>query len=473
MVVCCFTPPWSAYSTPALSFIATKPYPDMLWLHMLFNKALSYINSLGCLGIRFGLSNVNKVLGLLDNPEKNFRSVHIAGTNGKGSVAVMTGSILEEAGFKTGLYTSPHLIDLSERIKVNGRRISKRDVARLTGTVRNASGRLSLELTYFEFLTVVAFLYFALKEVDIVVLETGMGGRLDATNVIKNPLVSVITNIDYEHMDYLGNSLKSIAREKAGIIKKNGTVITATKDKEALEVIKDVCRKKDGKLFCAGRDLDTSISSVNNRFQEFDYQGISNNYKGLKIRLRGEHQVQNAALAVGAVEVLGLRNINVSETHIRKGLAGASWPGRLDFIKLNAGGKRIRVILDGAHNPSGIESLKEFLSGGSITYDDLILVFGALSDKDVQLMTSGIVPLADRVIAVSPQVKRALSRTTLKKEILKYKNTSDVFTARTVGEGVRKAVEMAFSNSLICVSGSLYVVGKAIEILECYETNRL
>ncbi len=433
---------------------------------MTYKQALDYINSLECLGIRFGLSNVKKVSGFLGKPEKSFRSIHIAGTNGKGSVAVMLDNVLREAGFITGLYTSPHLIDLTERIQVNGRRISKRELARLAGTVRGAVKKLSLKLTYFEFLTVIAFLFFALKEVDIAVLETGMGGRLDATNVIENPLVSVITNIDYEHMDYLGSTLESIAGEKAGIIKKKGTVVTGVRNGRALEVIKKVCKEKEAKLFCAGKDISARILRTDNGFQEFSYKGIYSAYGGLRIKLRGEHQVWNTALAVGAIEVLRSKEVPVSEESIRKGLAGSAWPGRLELLKIKAGGKRVRIILDGAHNPSGIVSLGDFLRGKYICYDDLILVFGSLEDKDFKLMASGIVPLADRVVIVSPKVKRALNRSMLRDEVLKYARGNNVYDSRTVSEGLRKAIELSGSKSLVCIAGSLYVIGEAKRALK-------
>ena len=430
---------------------------------MTYKNALEYINSLESLGIIFGLSNILKVLKHSGNPEKSLKFIHIAGTNGKGSVAAMVSSVLKEASFKVGLYTSPHLVELAERIQLNGRKIPSGALADITGRVKGLVESLCVKLTYFEFVTVVAFIYFAREKTDIVVLETGMGGRLDATNVIKTPLVSVITNIDFEHTEYLGKTLKSITGEKAGIIKKNSAVITGVAIAEALNVIVDACRKKNSRLFCLGRDISTDTVKAGSRFQEFNYNGIFSNYRGLKLQLRGKHQVQNAALSVAAIEALRLKGVHIKEKHIRRGIYKAKWPGRLELVRLKHSGREVRIILDGAHNSAGIFSLREFLLGKTLAYNRLILVLGILADKDYKMMISAIVPLADRVILVAPKTTRALDRPSLKREAMKYIDDKKICIERTVVSGISRAIDIYKTNNLICVAGSLYVIGEAMK----------
>ena len=261
-----------------------------------FNPS-EYLTGLNVDTMHFGLKAITELMSRLGNPQNSYKTILIAGTNGKGSTAAMTASILCSAGYKVGLYTSPHLIDVRERIVVNGKKISLREFNRFIAYVKSI---IKQPMTYFEFITAVAFIYFQRQKVDIAVLEVGLGGRLDATNVCK-PLVSVITNIAFDHTEYLGNTLESITREKAGIIKQNGICVTAAKQKKVLEILENVCLHRRAKLYCQERD----IKLKKQKDGLFTYRGFNRNLKNLTIPLRGEHQLSNAALALAAVELCG------------------------------------------------------------------------------------------------------------------------------------------------------------------------
>ena len=443
---------------------------------MTYPQVLDCLSGLEHLGIKFGLSNIRKVLKAIGIYGEKFRIIHITGTNGKGSVAIFLSSILREAGFRVGLYTSPHLVDFRERIQVNGKYISKRNVAELFSQLlfltRSHHPEFSLQPTYFEIITALALQYFSQANVDIAILEVGMGGRLDATNVFRHSLVSIITNVNHEHTEYLGKKISDIAREKAGIIKKNGIVITGVKQKRALEIIEAICQKKKARLFRLGKDIKVrqitkkGDSTNFSDFQEFNYQGIFYDLRDLRIRLLGRHQIENAALALGAIEGLRLRGLRVAESHLRKGLEKATWPGRLEVLNcVNRKGDNCKLVLDGAHNPSAMRCLKNALLQGVVPHGNLILVLGILKDKDVKKMVAEIVPLCQEVVVASPRTERGLDRNLLAKEVMKYLPPSRVSVEDGVGEALMKAVEIARRNDLICITGSLYTVGEARSVL--------
>ena len=265
---------------------------------MTYRETLAYLSGLNSLGIRFGLDPIRSLLGRLNDPQGSFPSVLIAGTNGKGSVAAMTAAILSTAGFRTGLYTSPDLIDVRERIRIDGRMISREETASCVDEVQS---RIREEVSYFEFLTAMAFLHFQKKKADIAVLEVGLGGRLDATNVVI-PLVSVITNISLEHREYLGNTLEQIAREKGGIIKEGGICLTAARQKPVIETLEGICRERGASLYRVGKEIRTIV----HRDGTFSYRGIGRSQERLVCPLIGRHQISNAALALGAVELIGM-----------------------------------------------------------------------------------------------------------------------------------------------------------------------
>ena len=444
---------------------------------MTYQQVLDYLSGSERLGIKFGLSNIRKLLRATGIWDEKFQIIHITGTNGKGSVAIFLSSIFKEAGFRVGLYTSPHLVDFRERIQVDGRYISKRRVTELLSQLlfltRTPRRELSLKPTYFEIMTTLALQYFSQVNVEIAILEVGMGGRLDATNVFKNSLVSIITNVNYEHTEYLGKKISDISREKAGIIKRNGIVITGVKQRRALEVIEGVCQKKKARLFLLGKDFKAQPVDQRRKagdfcdFQRFNYQGFFDSFRDLKIKLLGRHQIENAALALGAIEGLKLRGIQVAEKHLRKGLEKATWPGRLEVLNcVNPKGEDRRIVLDGAHNPAATRCLRNALLEGVIPYRRIILVLGILKDKDVKRMVAEIVPLCKEVVVTSPRTERALDKNLLRKEVLNYLPSNRVRIGDGVGGALQSALEIANSDDLICVTGSLYTVGEAKSALK-------
>jgi len=422
-----------------------------------YHQCLEELFALGRFGIKLELDTVAGILERLGSPEKTFYTVHIAGTNGKGSIASTIASILKSTGVATGLYTSPHLIKFNERFAINGVQVSDDEIVDAYMAVK-AVDTGERKATYFELTTTMAFYLFALKKVTWAVIETGMGGRLDATNVL-NPALSIITNLSIEHTDYLGNTLEEIAGEKAGIIKPGVPVITGVSQPEALAVIKATAQKQGAPLYVMGDDFSTT--AVNDKpSSPFDYQGISLSLKGLETPLPGAHQIQNAALALGACELLctpGTTNPQppaITPETIRQGLAATQWPGRLEYILHDP-----HVILDGAHNLHAAENLARFLKEeGKAPH--LTLVIGVLDDKPYRKMLEYLVPTAHRIIFTRPKINRNLDP-----EILR-ENSRDLTQVETtviddVGEAVIHAIDTAPPEGTVCVAGSLYVVGEA------------
>ena len=348
---------------------------------------LKYLQSLEKFGIHLGLDRINFLLQKLGNPQFKFKSIHVAGTNGKGSTCAMMASILKEAGYKVGLYTSPHLFDYAERIKINGKDISKKKISEGIRRVRKAAEGMREKPTIFETLTAVAFWFFAKEKVDYAVVEVGMGGRLDATNVI-TPLVSVITNIDYEHTEVLGKSLSRIAREKTGIIKPGVPVVTTETKAEPIRVMKAVAEKNGSVLIAVSGKL-SAVSS----------------------NLIGTHQKLNAACAVAALRLAGIK---VSKTAIATGLQKVQWPARFQVIS-----RKPLTIIDGAHNPAGIEvltkSLKSLFPGKRFSF-----VIGVQKDKNARAMLSRLKPLAKKIIITCSSHQRA-AKTVAGKRAVKLK----------------------------------------------------
>ena len=408
----------------------------------------TYLSSLNVDSMRFGLEAITELLLRLGNPQNSYKTILIAGTNGKGSTAAMTASILHSAGYKVGLYTSPHLIDVRERIVVSGRKITKKDFSQ---TVADVRGKLKQSVTYFEFLTAVAFLYFQHRQVDIVVLEVGLGGRLDATNVCK-PFVSVITNIGFDHMAYLGNSLAAIAREKAGIIKRRGVCITAAKQKQVLEVLKNVCLDRRAKLYCLGSD----IKIKRQKDGLLIYHGLQRNLKNLPIPLKGNHQCSNAALALAVIEMCGKNGFFVDDEAICRGLANTQWDARLEILQ-----KDPLFLLDGAHNPAGVRVLCQALKK-LFSYHRLIFVFGALEDKDYREMLRIIAPLCSKIILTQLKAGRAVPVDNM--ACVFRKMGYSVIVTENVGKAIERAQAIAKRQDLICAAGSLYLAGEVKQI---------
>lgn len=409
-----------------------------------YPASLQYLYGLEKSGIILGLDNISWLLGLLENPEQGFSSIHVGGTNGKGSVVSMLAEILKNTGYRTGMYTSPHLVDFTERIRVNGEHIRDQEVVELTDRIKGLASQSKdpHQFSFFDFTTAMAFLYFKEKMVDWAVVEVGMGGRLDSTNAI-HPTVSVITNVALDHREYLGENIRQIAAEKAGIIKAGVPVVTGTSG-EALQVIKEKAGDKS-RVFVLGQDF---------WYEKRDDQCIS--YHGLQwelarvtIGLPGDHQLSNAAIALCTAELLSRLGTDLPQDTIRAALSAVEWPGRLEMAAQNP-----PVLLDAAHNPHGAQSLAAFLK---THYADkrIILVFGVMMDKDWKEILNLLSPLASDIIVTRPAIERAAPPELLALSVPGATVAGDVKSALSMAR--KRAVE----GDIIVVTGSLYTVGEA------------
>ncbi len=403
---------------------------------------IAYLDSLHSRGIRPGLGPVRRVLERLGNPQERYKSILVAGTNGKGSIASTLAAILEAAGYRVGLYTSPHLVDFRERIRVDGAMIPEETLRTRIRKVRRADHE---GVTYFEFASALAFLHFALCRVDMAVLEVGMGGRLDATNVVR-PELSIISNIAMDHAEYLGPHLEDIAREKAGIIRRGSVCVTAAKQAPVLAVIEKACIQRKTRLLRLGREIRVRAT----RGGLIDIRGPAIELNNISLALQGAHQRDNAACALAALGVLREKGFSIGEQAIRRGLAIVRWEGRLEVV-----GEHPTVLLDGAHNAAGAAALKRALR--EFTYRRLVLVLGILADKDYRAMIRRLAPLAYKLIVTRPPEGRALEADVLAAESLRWNRSVEV--VENPLEAVQRARAAAGEDDLICVAGSLYLVG--------------
>ncbi len=418
---------------------------------MTYKESLSYLKSLNPSGIRLGLEPIVSLLGRMGNPQESFPSVIVAGTNGKGSVAAILASILTAAGFKTGLYTSPDLVDFRERIRIDGEMISPKEVV---DCLHDVKSHVTETVSYFEFITAMAFSHFTRRKIDIAVLEVGLGGRLDATNVV-NPLVSVITNISREHEEYLGNSLAKIAFEKGGVIKEGGVCVTAASQKPVLSVLADICQKKNARLFRLGNDFTTRKG----KDAVFSYRGLQRNFSSLRSPFTGIHQIANAALALAAMEVIssaGAR-FSVSDEAVIKGLRAAQWEGRLEVL-----GRSPLFIVDGAHNPAGVATLARALEN-DFTYRKLVLIFGVMGDKNYRMMAKRLFPLADRIVLTRPPSERSLAPQVLAALASEFNDKVEILEEPE--DALNRSFFLAGEDDAICAAGSLYLVGEMKRVL--------
>lgn len=425
---------------------------------MTYDEAIQYLYGLQMFGVKLGLQNMARLLDALDHPEERFPSVLIGGTNGKGSTAAFLASILQAQGYKVGLYTSPHLLDFTERILINGAPIAQEEVAALADELRPVISSVfsTPHPTFFEVSTAMAFLHFARCGVDYAVVEVGLGGRFDATNVL-TPEVAIVTNVSLEHQEYLGRTLEKIAFQKAGIIKEGGKVVTAAEEPEALAVLEQVAREKAASLFRIQERFRWTIRRSDLEGQIFDLFGEEASYNGLEIKLLGKHQVTNAATALLAAETLGRRP---SQEAIAEGLKRAWWPGRLQIM-----GREPLLILDGAHNPAGAKALAAFVRE-HLASRRLILLFGVLKEKDWEGMLSELGPLASVVVLTRPESERAADPhdlTTAERYCPKIEIQEEV------AEALDLAQEAASPEDAILVTGSLFTVAAALKALGCTE----
>jgi len=412
-------------------------------------------------GGKLGLSRVVRLLQLMGNPEKKFKSVIVGGTNGKGSTVAIIFSILREAGYKVGMFTKPHLSSFTERIIVNNKRIDEESVVKIIEEIRNKIEIMKKDLafehpTFFEVVIALTFRYFEQQKVDFAVLEVGMGGRLDATNVV-DPLVSVITNVSLEHTKILGDTVLKIANEKAGIIKQNGILITATEDDEVFSLFKKICEEKKSKIYRVGQDITFEKLNPDISGQNFKVKSIFNDYENLYILLLGDHQLVNACCAIAAVECLRFNDIIILPDIIEKGLRTVKWPGRLEIIQ-----EKPLVVLDSAKDPLAMRKLKDAVQK-NFKYKKLILVISISSDKDIHSMLSEIVPISDFVILTRHKVmKRAANPELLSLMVEEY--SKDFIVIDNVKDAVREALSRANKKDMILVTGSLFTVGEAREL---------
>jgi dihydrofolate synthase/folylpolyglutamate synthase len=415
-----------------------------------YQRSLDYLYGLEKFGMIFGLTKVEEILEAVGNPHREIQAIHIGGTNGKGSTAAIIASILRKEGYRVGLYTSPHLIRFTERMKVNEKEIEKEEVASLTEWMRERieTAGVAPPFTFFDFTTAMAFLYFKQKMVDLAVLEVGLGGRLDSTNVI-DPLLSIITNIGKDHQDVLGKGILRIAREKAGIIKESRPLITAATQPQVLRLFSKICREKKAPFFRVGKEFRYVLAGEGS----FSYEGLYRKLWGLSLNLRGSHQMINATTALGAMEILDDLGYRVSNDAMTEGLKEVDWPGRLEVVCSSP-----RVLLDGAHNPDGALSLKESLEK-DFEYHHLVLLIGIMKDKDVHSILHSLSPLADRIILTRPGTDRAASPALLRKALGRNGKKAEVI------EDFRKAIDRGLSlageEDILCITGSLYTVGEA------------
>jgi len=409
-----------------------------------YTQTLEYIHSVKWQGSKPGLERTRELLGKLGNPEKSLRFVHIAGTNGKGSTAACIAAVLQEAGYRTGLYTSPYILRFNERMQVDGVHISDSELVRMTDEIRPYADAMADAPTEFELITALAMKHFLYKGCDIVVLEVGMGGELDSTNVIETPEVAVIAAIGYDHVKELGPTIEDIARAKSGIIKEGGDVVIY--GGAAQGVIEDAAARRGARL------RKTDFTRISN--ERFSLGGISfgfTPYGEIRLPLIGSYQPKNAALAITALEVLREKGYRIGDADIKAGLALVRWAGRFEVLGLAPA-----FILDGAHNPQGIEatadSLRRYFGERKIVF-----IVGVMADKDVDPMIDTIAPLAESFIAVRPDYPRAMDVKTLAEKLSRH--GIPVFARDTIGGGVAEAIGRAGEDGIVCALGSLYFSG--------------
>lgn len=443
-----------------------------------YKESIDYLYGLQKHGIKLGLDKTRLILSALGNPHENFRTIHIAGTNGKGSVSAMIASMLRARGYNVGLFTSPHLVSFTERISINEVQISEVEVVRLTEEIKAVINSLDTPPpTFFEFVTAMAFLYFSRKKIDWGVIEVGMGGRLDCTNVI-TPEVSVITTISYDHKEFLGNTLTEIAHEKAGIIKKGVPVVSSAQEKEAEFVIKKRASEQSAKLYLYGVDfsgnlINSDIKGITFDFLDSKLTSLSTIYPNLYVPLAGDHQLINACVAVKTCKLLLEKYTEDSSEDIFKtikdGLAKTVWRGRLELLNHDP-----LIMIDGAHNPDASEKLSNFLKKIVLPQYKIILVIGVMSDKDIYGIVTPLLPLSSEIIFTAPNYGRSAPPQRLS-EIASAEGYNSKI-AFTVKEAIEMAIDSAKSMNfkitssehkkpLILITGSFYTIGEALEIL--------
>lgn len=434
-----------------------------------YQKACEYLDDMQMHKIKLGLEAMQTILAELGSPEQKCPAIHVAGTNGKGSVCTMVRSIMTEAGYKTGLYTSPHLSSVRERFRIDDHYISEDDFTRLMEKIRGALKERTI--TYFECATALAFSWFAEQHCDLVIIETGLGGRLDATNVLK-PLISVITTISLDHEQYLGDSLESVAYEKAGIIKEKTPVISGVLANGPRAVIEETCRARQAPLFTRNDDYSLEKNSDNSWcFRDNHNSTITD----LSLPPGGVWQIENGASAVKTAVLLKDSGFLIADNAIRLGLKKAQWPGRMELLEFGPGGHgdnspdipgsggTLRFLLDGAHNEAGVSCLVEALKT-SFSYDRLLVVWASMGDKKFGDMLNAIARMADYLVLTSPDSERSASPEALAAALEDSVHKSYDCIPR-VSDALEKVKKEATTDDLVVVAGSLYLIGEFRKLL--------
>jgi dihydrofolate synthase/folylpolyglutamate synthase len=430
-----------------------------------YSKTVEWLFSLQKFGSKPGLTNIRYLLRQIGDPHKNFKTIHITGTNGKGTTTAIITSILQAADYKVGMFISPHLSSFTERITINGERIKSKAVVDIIEGFKSIIDEMveNPELrhpTFFEVITAIAFQHFSKQEVDFAVLEVGMGGKLDATNVVQ-ALISVITNVSLEHTYVLGNSVLEIAEKKAGIIKKGGVLITATQVDGVYNLLSTVCEKVGSRIFHVGNDLKFNRLSRNLDGQCFHIDGIFGSYDRLFIPLLGKHQILNATSAVGAIEALKYHEIEIPVKAIQQGIRNVKWPGRLEIVQENP-----LVVIDGAKDIEAMRAIKESLLEDFL-YPKRVAVVSISSDKNIPKMIQHLAQAVDSFIITTHSVMgRAAEPETISNEIEKHSKPYRIET--DLKKAVQRAIDIAGKEGMVLIIGSVFLAGEAREIWHLY-----
>ena len=428
---------------------------------MNYEEALNYINDKDKFGSRPGLDEIEKLLDLMGNPHKDLKYIHVAGTNGKGSTVSYLASILKEEGYKVGVFTSPFLERFNERITVDGEDIVDEALGKITGDIKELIPAMLKDgfehPTTFEIVTAIAFQYFKDCNVDYVVLEVGLGGREDSTNIIEPPLAAVITTIDYDHIDILGETLTEIAYQKGGIIKKGSVAISYPQEEETTMELKRLADKEEVEIYrCPMEDIE--ILEIKDTGSKFNFKFDGSLYENIEVGLLGEYQIYNGVMALYTIlKLRQLGRLDIRDESIYKGLKNTRWRGRLELISQDP-----KILIDGAHNLQGSKVLKDSLK--MFDYKRLILGFSVLKDKDYNHIIENLIPLADKVILTDINMPRKMDLDEMKTVVEKY--TKDVVVEKDNKKAVEKAIELYEEGDLIVFAGSLYLIGNIRTIVK-------
>ncbi len=427
---------------------------------MNYNEVVNFIETSMKFGCRPGLERTAKLLDFLGNPHKKLKLIHVAGTNGKGSTTAMIANVLSNAGYSTGMYISPHLYRNTERMTIDGSEITEEDFVKyaleVMDMVKLMREKGLEEPTQFEMYTAMALLYFERKKVDFAIIEVGLGGRFDATNVI-DPTLAVITSISYDHMDILGDTIEKIAYEKAGIIKEASTVILYPQlFSEVTHLMEEISREKRANLVKAdANSIVLKDYSMGGQIIDFKYRDYD--IRDIKLPLIGDHQLSNAAVALTAIAELNSMGHTIGAEAVRKGIETVKWPCRLSIVTTEP-----LILIDGAHNEDGINSLQGALSK-YFSSRKIIFVIGMLKDKDYGYAIRKLMPLAHHTVATEPESERALTADAMAEAVKPY--CANVSAEPDIAKAIEKAKELYDKDSMICICGSLYLAGSAYEYL--------